>query len=99
MIHSLAQFILIRFRETALNWILQNNRFDDVKKVLDTVVRWLERIVLYDHGTGKSLSILIDVSNDGEFGFLMKYMSKFDRVPKEKYASAANYARCLSAVV
>lgn len=30
------------------------------------------------------MSILIDVSNDGEFGFLMKYMSKFNRVPRER---------------
>jgi hypothetical protein len=71
--------------QIALNWILENNRFDDVKRVLDTVVRWLERVVFYDHATGQATSILIDVSNDGEFSFLARYMSNFNRIPADRY--------------
>lgn len=69
-----------------MNWVLANNRYDDLKKVLDTVIRWLERVVIYDVATGKGGSILVDVSNDGAFSFLVKYMSKFNHVPQNRYA-------------
>lgn len=68
-----------------MRWFIETDRLDQLKGVLGAAVRWLERLVIVDGASGKSLSIQIDVSNDGEYAFLIKYMTKFNKVPARKY--------------
>eukprot|EP00698_Gefionella_okellyi_P004121 TRINITY_DN1385_c0_g1_i3.p1 TRINITY_DN1385_c0_g1~~TRINITY_DN1385_c0_g1_i3.p1 ORF type:complete len:315 (+),score=52.85 TRINITY_DN1385_c0_g1_i3:46-990(+) len=72
------------YRQAALQYFLDSGRFDDLKVVLNSAVKGLERVQVVDVATNRLMKIQIDVSNDGEYAYLLSFMARSNKFPKHR---------------